>query len=234
MLTNKQIQYLEQFCEQKGVQYYDLRMEMVDHLATELEEEMQRRTDINFPSLVHPVFESFGKNGFRSIVEAKEISIEDAYTRCHRNYFWSFFTPPKMILTLFMAVCLCLPFVYAGEKVILQMHRVYYLLMAFICVLTILGIVLQPGRTSKPLFLLKGVKRKSLCRNTGLLLVLFVNGYTTLKKDIPGDFKLFAMIFLLFVTIMYSLIFIARYYAVIKIYAKAKQDYPLAFMKKTF
>ncbi|WP_300602107.1 hypothetical protein [Niabella sp.] len=233
MLTNEQIQYLDQFCQKKGVRYYDLRMEIVDHLATELEAMMESDTPVDFPVLVDAGFERFGENGFRSIVKAKEESIEDAYTRCHRNYFWSFFTPPKIILTLLIAYCLFLPFFYASEKEVLQIHRIYYLLMAFICVLTISGILFQPDRTSKPLLLLKGVKRKSLNRNIGLLLLLLINGYTILKKDIPGDFKIFAAIFLTFVTISYSLIFIARYYAVLKMYAKAKREYPQAFMKKT-
>lgn len=232
MLTDEQIAFLDQFCEKKGVRYYDLRMEIVDHLATETEQEMQQQANADFPSLVQTVFESFGKNGFRSIVAAKEESIEDAYTRCHRRYFWSFFTPPKIILTILTAICLFLPFFLASEKMVLQMHRIYYSLITFICVLTVLGILLQPGRTSRPLLFLRGVKRKSLSRNIGLLVLLLVNGYPILKKDIPGNFKIFVMIFIIFITILYALTFIARYHAVVKMYAKARREYPLAFIKK--
>lgn len=234
MLTDEQIVFLDQFCEKKGVRYYDLRMEIVDHLATEIEQEMQQQADTDFPLLVQRVFESFGKNGFRSIVAAKTESTQDAYTRCHRRYFWSFFTPPKIILTLFIAVCLYLSYANAGEHLLLQIRRAYLLLAACICLLTVSGILLQPGRSRMPLLLLSGVKRKSLGRNIGLLVILLLNGYNIMRRNTSGLIGpgIEAGI-IVFSTMTYVFIFIARYQAVLKMYAKAKKEYPLAFMKKT-
>ena len=242
MLTEAQIQTLDELCREKGVRYYDLRQEIVDHLATEIEQQMENTPGVDFRSLVAITFETFGEKGLQAIVEAKEASIQEAYQQCHRRYFWSFFTPPKIVLTFLIAVCLFLPFIYAGEKVVLQIHRIYFSFTAAICLLTVSGILLQPGKTHMPLLLLKGVKRKSLNRNIGLLVVLMLNAYNALKKDfvrqhmLKGDsygaFSTFAMFVLIFVTITYTLIFIARYHAVLKMYAKAKREYPLAFMKK--
>ncbi len=232
MLTNEQITFLDQFCEKKGVRYYDLRMEIVDHLATEIEAEMQQQADTDFPLLVQRVFESFGENGFRSIVAAKTESTQDAYTRSHRSYFWSFFTPPKIILTVVIAVCFFLPYANASGHVLLQMRQAYLLLAAFICLLTVSGILLQPGRSGIPLLLLSGVKRRSLSRNIGLLAILLLNGYNIARRNtsVLISPRIEAGI-IVFSTMIYVFIFIARYQAVLKMYAKARREYPLAFMK---
>ncbi|MCD2424212.1 hypothetical protein LQ567_15635 [Niabella pedocola] len=232
MLTNEQITFLDQFCEKKGVRYYDLRMEIVDHLATEIEAEMQQQADTGFPLLVQRVFESFGENGFRSIVAAKTESTQDAYTRSHRSYFWSFFTPPKIILTLLIAGLLFLPFIYSSEKAVLYLFRVYVSFTAFICLLTVSAILIQPGGSKMPLLLLSGVKQKSLLRNIGLLAALLINGYNLLRRDhFIFVNPRFAGGVIVFSTMPYVFIFIARYQAVLKMYAKARREYPLAFMK---
>jgi hypothetical protein len=40
-LNQEQIEALFRFCEKKSVRYYDLQVELVDHLAERIEEEMK-------------------------------------------------------------------------------------------------------------------------------------------------------------------------------------------------
>lgn len=235
MLTAEQIESLDQLCREKGVQFYDLRLEIVDHLATEIEQELQKHPGTDFPALVRKVLGAFGKTGFRSIVEAKEASVQKEYDRCHRRYFRSFFTLPKVLLTALIAVCLYLPFTFIEKKELLQIQQIYLLMIAFICFLTIAGILYQHGPHNRQLLLLKGVKRRSLNRNFGLLCALLPYGLNVMRADPPAFFStsitLHASV-LVFAAVSYSFTFIARYHAVLKMYAKAKRDYPLAFMKK--
>lgn len=185
MLTAEQIETLRKFCQEKGVPYYDLQMELVDHFATEIEEELKNNPADIFQSTLDIIYKKFGKSGFNSIVAAKEESVAQEYEECHQNYFWSFFTLPKIILTVLIGSCLFLPCLFGSEEITLQLNRIYYWFTVSLNVLTILCIWVQPGQARLPLLLLKGIKRRSFNRNIGLLIVLLVNAHVVLKTIFP-------------------------------------------------
>jgi hypothetical protein len=47
-LSAEQIQVLFSFTEKKKVHWYDLQLELVDHLACRIEEEMEADTSLSF------------------------------------------------------------------------------------------------------------------------------------------------------------------------------------------
>ncbi len=71
-LTNEQIQALFTFTEKKFVKWYDLQVELVDHLANKIEEEMDKNKSLSFERALGNVYEKFGIFGFAHIVQEKE------------------------------------------------------------------------------------------------------------------------------------------------------------------
>jgi hypothetical protein len=71
MLNDKQIEELYIFCRKHYVSYYDVQIELVDHLASSVEEEMKLNSDLDFKMALEKVYLSFGINGFSTIVKEK-------------------------------------------------------------------------------------------------------------------------------------------------------------------
>ncbi len=80
-LTEEQIQTLLQFTEKKLVRYYDLQIELVDHLASEIEEKMEVNKNLSFEQALSQVYEGFGVFGFSNIVREKEKQLVRTYNK---------------------------------------------------------------------------------------------------------------------------------------------------------
>lgn len=87
MLTGEQIQSLFRFCEKHFVKYYDVQVELVDHLANAVELEMQKDTKLSFDEALKKVHQSFGVRGFAPMVAEKQIAAE----KQNRALFWKLF-----------------------------------------------------------------------------------------------------------------------------------------------
>ncbi|MEO8819359.1 MAG: hypothetical protein ABI267_08845 [Ginsengibacter sp.] len=84
MLSEQQIQSLFTFCEKHFVKYYDVQVELVDHLANAVELEMQKDPKISFEKALEKVHQSFGVMGFAPLVAEKQAAAE----KQSRKLFW--------------------------------------------------------------------------------------------------------------------------------------------------
>lgn len=63
-LNQKQIEFLFEFVEKKGVKYFDVQHEIVDHLATSIESEMMATENRTFDQALQIVYGEFPITGF--------------------------------------------------------------------------------------------------------------------------------------------------------------------------
>lgn len=107
MLTNEQIKYLESYCTLNGVHYYDLQLEVIDHIAGMIEDLQQQDPTLDFKTALHQVNAAFTKNDFIAIVKNKKQQLQKKVSKLIEKEFISFFTVPRVILTvlLFAAAC---------------------------------------------------------------------------------------------------------------------------------
>ncbi len=63
-LNQEQIESLFEFVENKGVKYYDVQHEIVDHLATSIEYEMEKSEKTTFDQALHIVYSEYPITGF--------------------------------------------------------------------------------------------------------------------------------------------------------------------------
>ncbi|GHB84958.1 hypothetical protein [Persicitalea jodogahamensis] len=71
-LTDEQIEALFSFVRSKYVDHYDVQVELVDHLASEIEQQMAESPDITFGEGLQRIYQRFGIFGFSELVEQKQ------------------------------------------------------------------------------------------------------------------------------------------------------------------
>ena len=87
-LTKAQINQLFEFTKKKYVHYEDLRYELVDHLASDIEAQMVADSSVSFKSALDITYGKFPITGFSKFVEQKEKSL-------NRYWFCLLYTSPS-------------------------------------------------------------------------------------------------------------------------------------------
>jgi hypothetical protein len=108
ILTNVQIENLYKFCARHYVHYYDLQTELVDHLASAIEEKMNDHPALSFEKALDDVYKGFGVMGFAPLVSGKMMQLERAQLKLKWQFFKKAITPPALFTTLLLPVFLVL------------------------------------------------------------------------------------------------------------------------------
>ncbi|RNL54108.1 hypothetical protein [Pedobacter jejuensis] len=78
-LSNQQLAQIREFISKKGFTYIDVQMEILDHVASQVEEYMTNNPELKFDDALNETHKSFGLLGFSSL--------EDSITKMlHRRY----------------------------------------------------------------------------------------------------------------------------------------------------
>ncbi len=140
-LTPEQIDSLFELCEFHNVHYYDVQLELVDHLASAIEQKWETDPELSFEEAVFLVCEQFGvdaffhssyesllppisgkqnnrKSEFEAIVEAKEKELRRKYDRLQWKYIGEFFKLPKIFLTIAITFVLFFVFKFSNNNIV--------------------------------------------------------------------------------------------------------------------
>jgi hypothetical protein len=99
-LTADHIQQLYAFTASNGVPYYDLQTELVDHLANDIESQWEYNQNPDFEMALEIAYSRFEKNGFTGLVVARTKVLLKKHMKFVKRCFISFFTFPKLIVTV--------------------------------------------------------------------------------------------------------------------------------------
>ena len=139
-LTLEQIDNLFELCEFHNVRYYDVQIELVDHLAAVIETLWETNPELSFEEAAYLAGEQFGidpgfnvaydsllppisgrtyigESGFEAIKEAKEKELRRKYDRLQWKYIGEFFKLPKIILTLAITFALFFVFKFSNNDI---------------------------------------------------------------------------------------------------------------------
>ena len=116
-LTKEQIQYIENRLENEGVKYWDIRIEMLDHIVTDVENQMQKSEKFNIA--VQNSFIDLGwKNSFKQLMERKQIQYQKNYKTLFVKGFKYFFTSLKTMTTY--ALFIACTYYFSGSNSIIK------------------------------------------------------------------------------------------------------------------
>ncbi|MBW7840617.1 MAG: hypothetical protein H3C36_13480, partial [Chitinophagaceae bacterium] len=106
MLTKEQIAHLFKFCEKHYVYYYEVQVELVDHLANAIEEKMASTRNLTFEDALNKVYADFGVMGFVPIVQEKQNQV----FMTSKAAYWKFIKEqlkwPQILRVLFFSTLL--------------------------------------------------------------------------------------------------------------------------------
>ena len=101
-LTEIQIESLYKFTRQHYVEYYDVQVELVDHLANDIEKIWEENPKISFEEARDKSFKKFGVFGFMNVVESKEAQMTKKYFKLVLKFAKEWLSLPKIVLTILL------------------------------------------------------------------------------------------------------------------------------------
>ncbi|MCH3883646.1 hypothetical protein [Tenacibaculum aquimarinum] len=108
-LTKEQVLQIDNYISACGIKYYDVKMEIVDHFASILELRLEEEPDLDFKKAIVEEHKKFSNNGFKKLLEIKTDSVHKRFFKSSLKHLFSFFTLPKVIITI--AIFLGLQFI---------------------------------------------------------------------------------------------------------------------------
>jgi hypothetical protein len=126
-LSEKQIEFLFNFTRKKFVHWYDLQLEIVDHLASCIEEKMTLDTNLPFEDALEQVYKDFGIFGFHKIVQENEVQLIKTSKTKWLNELKQLLNFPFVILIILLAYL-----TYSLASFLKQDQLYYYFLICYI------------------------------------------------------------------------------------------------------
>ncbi len=112
-LTPDQIEELHEFCYFQSVIHYDTQVELVDHLASAIENLWETNPTLSFQNALYQVSAQFGNHaGFVIIRQEKEKMLRKKYRRLLWKFVADYYKFPKIMVTmsLFLGIYTALRF----------------------------------------------------------------------------------------------------------------------------
>ena len=114
-LSNAQIQDLYTFTQKHYVEWYDVQLELVDHLANGIEAQWNENPKLTFEDALQLEFKKFGICGFSDVIAKKTNALNKEYWLLIWHGFKDYFKLPKLIITVFLIWVYFQAFVFLME-----------------------------------------------------------------------------------------------------------------------
>jgi len=101
-LSKGEIAQIIEFVRSKYVRYQDVQFELVDHLATNVEEQLAADANLTFESALKLAYAEFPKTGFSKFVQFKTIALKKYWRARFFSFLKGYFKLPKILLLLAM------------------------------------------------------------------------------------------------------------------------------------
>ena len=102
-LTEEQVGKLFDFVKSKFVRFEDLKYELVDHLASSIEDLQNQYPEMTFDKGLKETYSRFPITGFTNFVAEKQKALSRYWMRKFFSYYIEFFKLPKIILLVAIA-----------------------------------------------------------------------------------------------------------------------------------
>ncbi|MDN3595890.1 hypothetical protein [Zunongwangia endophytica] len=99
-VNQNQTARLYRFTREHFVEYYDVQTELVDHLASAIEEKWKINPELEFEEALQQEFKKFGVFGFLEVVEARQKAMTKIYWNFVLNEALTFLKLPRVLLVL--------------------------------------------------------------------------------------------------------------------------------------
>src|SRR5690554_1923539 len=101
-ISEIEINQLFDFTQKHYVEFYDVQVELVDHLANAIEAQWSENPEISFEEALQIEFKKFGVFGFTSLVEQKQRELNKYYNKMLWKEVLKFVSIPKVVITILL------------------------------------------------------------------------------------------------------------------------------------
>ena len=98
-LSNEQVKKLYAYCLKQEIYEYDLQIEIVDHLASSIEDQWVQDSDLSFGWALKNTLDKFGKNGLQKLERKLKKQLRRNFNLILWRYFLKYFRLPKILIT---------------------------------------------------------------------------------------------------------------------------------------
>ncbi len=99
-ISSEELEFLFRFCKKKGIEFVDLRLELVDHLASQVEAIWQEEPRLSFKTAFHKLYKAYGSFGFQKLAQEHSRLVWKKYGNICKQEFIYWLKPPQILLTL--------------------------------------------------------------------------------------------------------------------------------------
>jgi len=227
-ISVEEYQALTEFCIKHGVKYYDLQVELNDHLANAIEQIWTKNPAITFDEALEQVHKGFGKTGFRSFVKSKEIACQKVANKLFWNAFQSFFKWPHAVLVLLMILLYVIIYLQMMPKEWSLLIGISSFVIVLLDVILIISSTKQRKQEQQPLLSTRILSFNFL---TAIIPSTLIGTQSDSLWD--GHFKqittLPQFIFIAALQIFSIVVILASYYSNQRIIQEAQTNYPKAY-----
>ncbi len=227
MITEAQYESLFAFCRKHYVQYYDVQVELVDHLSEAIEVKMKENPKLSFEQALDSVYAGFGIKGFADIVATRENMVSKQCRKQKWKLFFSYFTAPKVAMT----ICLYAIILFLGKFLAQDQHRI--ILLSTIGLSLIIFEIIHSLKTAKlfkkqiKAMLYTGDRLNGLI-SSSIFIQLILSSRISKILDL-NEFTYFDYAIVSFILVLIFVSILAHRDFVKELYKNAIEQYPNAF-----
>lgn len=125
MITEKEYKYLFEYTGRHYSRYYDVQHEVIDHLASMIEDIRESNPSIGFKSALNIAYKSMPGKEFDKVIDEKEKSLKKYWQRQIGKYLLEYLQWPLMLktigltMTIYLILTLFSSYIFAGLGLIL-------------------------------------------------------------------------------------------------------------------
>jgi len=177
-LSKEQIQQIDRYIAACGIEWIEVRAELVDHFANSLEEKLAINPTLDFMQAIVAEHKSFSDNGFKKLLEIKRTAV---YKQFYRQVFinlTSFFKLPKIIISIAVFYGLVLIMDLVNNK------ELFFVILAITLFLLVIQALVRTAidKKSKNNNFLMLNRTESIFQLYNFLMLIFLNA-TTLRTE---------------------------------------------------
>ena len=101
-LTNEQIEYVENYIISKDIKWYELQVELTDHMVTSMEEFWEQNPDLSFEQVKENTFKKFTKPELKAIEKQRTNILGKEFRHSQWKMIKEYLQFPKIFATLIL------------------------------------------------------------------------------------------------------------------------------------
>jgi hypothetical protein len=103
-LTNQQIEYVENYILSKDIKWYELQVELTDHMITSMEEFWAVDPDLTFDQVKDNTFKQFTKAELKAIEKERTKNISKEFFKTQRQMVMAYLKFPKIFVSIILTL----------------------------------------------------------------------------------------------------------------------------------